>query len=50
MEWGSLPARKQVSLRKNAARDQGQRATQPFQLATVSSAVPQRAVGNAMFY
>lgn len=47
---GQSPSKKKVSLRKNAARDQGQRATQPFQLATVSSAVPQRAVGNAMFY
>lgn len=42
MEWGSLPAGKQVSLKKNAGRGQGKRAAQPFHLATEVPAIPQR--------
>lgn len=42
MEWGSLPAGKQVSLEKNAGRGQGKRAAQPFHLATEVSAIPRR--------
>lgn len=42
MEWGSLPAGKQVSLKKNAGRGKGKRAAQPFHLATEVPAIPQR--------
>lgn len=42
MEWGRLPAGKQVSLKKNAGRGQGKRAAQPVHVATVVPALPQR--------
>ncbi|VCW76674.1 unnamed protein product, partial [Gulo gulo] len=34
VEWGSLPAGKQVNLRKNAGRGEGKRGSQPSHLTT----------------
>lgn len=42
VEWGSLPAGKQVSWRKNAGIGQGKRAAQPFHLAAEVPEIPQR--------